>query len=314
MHTFRSIAVALVLTVIAPFGLARAASSMRPADSDVLPFHTNSDGMPLIKGTVDNTTGVFLLDTGNPYAFLINRNLVPLEKGRPSGSGHFASGQFVTLMTYSQRHYIDLAGRMYTLARGDVDGGDPDASLSIDAHQQQKGIDAQLLGWIGYGFIRNYYMVLDYGAHTVTLVPLAKTGNRFINHNSLPLISRILFKPSSPVAPFPMNIGTRVVPAILDTAGWDQLALSSEHAWDQLESASNITHGPGVGCISIERASYQGSILRLDDLERTVKPDERLTLGFNFLHDYISVWDPQTGTVSLYANRLPERARTTSCS
>lgn len=138
----------------------------------VLPFHTNRDGLPLIDGLVDATPGVFLFDTGSFYAFLVNRNLVPLEAGIEHSRIHAASGQTSVVYGHPKPHQITLAGRLSVAARGEIDSATPDMTLSIDAKAEQKEIDANLIGWVGWGFLKDYVFILDYNNHIIRFEPI----------------------------------------------------------------------------------------------------------------------------------------------
>lgn len=309
-------AIATLLTTASP-------SSPRPTDittirnahlnTVVLPFHTNLDGLPLIDGSVDSTPGVFLIDTGSFYACLINRNIVPLEAGTEHGKIHSASGQKSVVYEHPKVHRIILADRLNVTARGEIDSTKPDMTLSIDAKEQQKDIDANLIGWIGWGFLKDYTFTLDYQKHIIKLQPINRDNGQVIDKSRRQGSIVIKFTPSSPVVPFYTRIDNRDVPTILDTAGWSQLALSDQ-SWSLLKNYKGLSYGPGIGCLSVGSAFYRNKHFALSDLEKVVRSDQRLTLGYNFLHDYTSIWDPRDGTVTLQPNRGLVRPRTVSCS
>jgi hypothetical protein len=276
----------------------------------VLPFHTNQDGRMLIDGTVDTTPGVFLFDTGDFDAFSLNRNYVPLEPGTERGQAHAASGQSWIMEVHPKPHIVSLAGRLHVPARGDVNSTTPDLAVSIDAKQQQENIDPHLLGSIGWGFLRDYVFTIDFATKTIMLDPIGKdVGGLSYNKGA----ATIRFTPSSPVVPFVMDIAGRSIPSIIDTGGWDRLALSDD-TWAMLEKSGILSKGPGVGCVNVSSASYGGSHFSLSDLEKVRRTDQRLTLGYNFLYQYKSTWNPKRGTVTLTRNNVPQRPRTISCS
>lgn len=270
--------------------------SKRFGSDIVLPFYLNEDGLPLIEGAVDGKTGVFLLDTGNSDRFLLNRSYVPLDAGIPVGGGTFASGQTVVLRRHSGVHTAELSG-VISVTTSSGDRKTPDATLSIDARQSDIHIDPRLLGWLGWGFLKNYVTTIEYRSGIVRLAPIA-TAPPSTRSNADLVVS---FIPSSPVVPFTADVGGYATPAILDTAGWDRLALQPLN-WTKITAANVVEARPGVGCILVKSAAVGGEHVDLVDFERTERKEERLTLGAEFLRLYTSVWDPRDGTVTLTPN------------
>jgi len=78
-----------------------------PAEID-LPFTANQ-GFILIQGSVDASRGVFMLDTGTPFDFFINRDLVPLPSGEAGASGSASSGQQIVMLKHGGNHLVRLA-------------------------------------------------------------------------------------------------------------------------------------------------------------------------------------------------------------
>lgn len=295
----RVMVVAISILMFLPMAT-EASSRERSATVDtkpiVLQFRLNKNGFPLIAGKIDDAAGSFLFDTGNSMRFLLNRNYVPLDEGVEVSRGTFASGQVVVVRSHSGHHVASVAG----LLTGPASSGSrktPEATMSIDARQQQQNIDGQLLGWIGWGFFKDYVTTVDYVAMTIRLDPIGSrpkdTGEK--------TIAVIDFTPSSPVAPFYIDVNGVSIPAILDTAGRDQLALSADR-WREVEATRRLQDGPGLHCVSIEDAALAGTRMKLFDLERVEQSEERLTLGIDFLRRFTSRWDPTAGTVTLLDN------------
>jgi hypothetical protein len=251
----------LAYTCTVPAAAKTGEHNERFADEILLPFHLNKEGYPLIDGAVDGKPGVFLLDTGESDRFLLNRNYVSFDLGVQVGGGTFASGQTVVLLRHQGLHTADLSG-VLKIATGSGDSKAPDATLSIDARQQQKHIDPRLLGWLGWGFLKEYVTTIDYRSGLVRLIPVATAPPAAHTRTSLV----VSFTPSSPVIPFTAEVGGYVTPAILDTAGWDQLSLQPA-SWAKVK-ALNVTRArPGVSCIAIDSATVGGQRVDLIDLE-----------------------------------------------
>lgn len=282
-------------------------TAMRNAKTIVLPFRLNKDGFLLISGKIDRNFGSFLFDTGNSMRFLLNRNYVPLGEGVEVSRGSFASGQVLVVQSHKGHHIANVAG----LFTGPANSGSrkaPEATMSIDARQQQQNIDSQLLGWIGWGFFKDYITTIDYVSMTIRLDPIGSKSR----HAGKTPVAVVKFTPSSPVVPFHINVDGMSIPAIIDTAGRDQLGLPAER-WKEIEATHRLQSGPGVQCVSIEGASLAGSRLKLADLERVEQAEERLTLGIGFLRRFTSRWDPAAGTITLFANGSRPPAPKQSC-
>lgn len=301
-------AICSLLSLTAPMvASARERAVANDAKSIVLPFRLNKDGFPLIRGKIDNTVGSFLFDTGNAMRFLLNRNYVPLDTGVEVGRGNFASGQVVVVRTHQGSHIASVAD-VFTGPASSGSRKAPEATMSIDARQQQQNIDGQLLGWIGWGFFKEYVTTIDYMAMTIRLDPLGTTSK--IDGETAVVV--IPFTPSSPVIPFYVEVDGVSIPAIVDTAGRDQLALSAAR-WKEVQATRRLRNGPGAQCISIDGASLAGARIDLIDLERVEQGEERLTLGIDFLRRFTSRWDPLAGTVTLFDNGAPRPAPKPSC-
>jgi hypothetical protein len=278
-------------------------NSSRSSREIVLPFHLSKDGYPLINGAVDGKAGVFLVDTGASDRFLLNRNYVALDQGGQAGGGSFASGQAVALRRHSGQHTADLSGVLKVAASsGDSDA--PGAALSIDARRQQENIDPSFLGWLGWGFLREYVTTIDYRSRLIRLLPAATAPPVTRDRESLV----IAFSPSSPTIPFTAKVGGYATPAILDTAGWDRLTLKPAN-WAKVTASNVISSRPGADCIAIKSANIGGKTIDLVDFERSEQTEDRLTLGIGFLQAFTAVWDPRDGKVTLTPNGVKARTR-----
>ncbi|WP_157602279.1 hypothetical protein [Sphingomonas sp. PR090111-T3T-6A] len=299
----RFLAILALLVSVTPAIAQPEHSDLAAPGEIVLPFHLNKEGYPLIAASVNDTSGVFLLDTGDSDRFLLNRNYIPMDTGTPAGGGMTASGQALDLRWHTGHYTAILAGVLSAVASSG-DRKNDDASLSVDARQEQEDIDPHFLGWLGWGFLKAYVTTIDYRDHTLRLLPVNSAPR-----TAHPLGSIVVsFAPSSPVVPFTTIIGQHPTPAILDTAGWDRLALQPS-SWAKVMAAHTIRRRPGKDCVTLRTVSVGEQNVDVVDVERAERSMERLTLGIGFLRRFTSTWDPRDGTVTLVPNgtRAPRR-------
>lgn len=62
----------------------------------VIPFHL-VNGYMLVESQVNHVKGKFIFDTGTPLNFMINNNLVPLDKDSFVVTGGAGSGQLLDI-------------------------------------------------------------------------------------------------------------------------------------------------------------------------------------------------------------------------
>jgi len=259
-----------------------------------LPFHLKN-GLILVDGRVDQTAGVFVLDTGETYfRFLLNRSYVPLGRGVNLYNMRAASGQTSMTQAHQGAHSIVLANAVATTA----ESGDPGAkaqSVSDDFHRMMRNVDPHLLGVVGYPFLRRYDFTVDYQRQIVTLYPL---GAAPIPAGSV----RIKFVPASPVAPFLLRLGDIQIPTVIDTGGWEELR-APEAVWSRLLREHQLEDAAteGANCVTLTGAKYGSSArgLRIPHVNRVVAPQVKLTLGYPFLRHYLSIYSSRQGIVSL---------------
>lgn len=294
----------LALFTVLSLGPANATSaSTKPIR---LPFRMHENDI-LISGRVDATPGVFMLDTGETYyRFLLNRDLVLLEPGTVLNRMHFASGQQLVTEGHKQHHRIVLAGVFTTSAQSGAAHHEND-TVSENAAFMQKIVDPRFLGHIGWGFLKHYDFTIDYQKRIVSLYP----------HGNAPAHARgaiIKFTPASPIRPFLLTIGGISIPAVLDTGGWERLR-APEKVWRDLTAAGHVKPGRAgeTGCVRILHARYGEEDFDIPHVEKSVAPKTMLTLGYSFLRHYLSVWEPEKGTVTLVPKQGLPRQPPSSC-
>lgn len=269
-------------------GLPTGAHTLSASDVPLRMNFRRHQGFILIEGQVDGQTGVFILDTGSPFPFFLNREFVNLGPGEVAAHGNAGSGQSVEVRLHREAHALRLAGGV-TVAQPEVRSG----NLGFVA----KGLGIPLLGFVGSGFLRDYRFTLDGRLGEVRLCPaaadLAQAGE------SKPL-AVIRLQPAEEVPSLLVEVGDRRMPAILDTGAADSVSLTASTR--AALSASGLLTSEGQGAartLGLHALRHNGLRFDLVGAKDGGQSSDRMILGHGFLLRYRSVWDLRAGTVEL---------------
>jgi hypothetical protein len=290
---------AVVLFALASFGNGGKAWAADPISA--LPYHLEN-GFILIDGQVDGTRGVFMLDTGMPFRILLNRHYVPLNKGVDVRRGSVASGQAMIIQSHAGAHSIALAGGARISAASGARFIAPETVLSGDFGFIEPAVSPRFLGFVGWGFLKDYVFVIDYDKRAIPLYPLRRDGTSSAPSPDQSAVAAIIeFTPSSPIVPFELHARGVALPSILDTGGHERLAAPAE-IWARLNAGGSPLVSKKDGddeLVSIAHASYRTYSFDLPDMEKVVGDKTLVTLGYPFLRNFRSTWNPAKGTVTL---------------
>jgi hypothetical protein len=287
-----------------PIGSGCDARATQPAPTGeqimTLPFHLK-DGFILIDGQLDGTRGVFILDTGMPFRIILNRHFVPLENGVDVKRGNVASGQAMIIQSHDGAHPITLAGGAHLTAASGARFTAPTAVLSADFGFIETAITPRFLGFIGWGLLKEYEFRIDYDQPTISFYPLRSDGTSDappIRQSNIAAV--IKFTPASPIVPFMLDVDGLALPSILDTGGHERLMAPPE-IWSRLSKSDNLTvrRDADEDIVSVRRAGYDKYVVALPEMEKVVGDKTLLTLGYPFLRNYRSTWNPAKGDVTL---------------
>jgi hypothetical protein len=97
-----------------------------------------------------------------------------------------------------------------------------------------------------------------------------------------------------------LDVGGQTLPAILDTGGHERLSARAD-VWAQLTAGGDllIKREADEDIVSVKRAKYGEYVLDLPDMGKDVGDKTLITLGYPFLRNYRSIWNPANGTVTL---------------
>jgi hypothetical protein len=271
----------------------------------VLPFHL-INGHIFIDGAVGGRHGKFMFDTGTEFAFLLNNHYLSLRKQTLVGRGHAGSGQEMVL--YRQQK---------ALARVELGNALRFDRLQDVIHtdwrflEEGYGIPA-FFGSIGHEMNRNYAFVIDYDAQTIVFHPYDSDGRApTLAIDPARVVARLEFIATGvggKMAEVAMVIGSHPVTAVFDTGNPGSLSLSASTR-DELMRAgllqlTEVNHAYG-SYGPFRRADVAGlrhagiALVDQRNLAFTEAGMDRIGLGYQFLKDYVSVWDYHGRTLTL---------------
>jgi hypothetical protein len=268
-----------------------------------LPFHL-IDGLLMIEGQVNNIPGRFLFDTGTPFPFFLNNNLLPLSQDSLLVIGTTASGQ--ELVLYTQNDPIEVIELAEQIRFEDVRSL-PHADWSF----VEQILGERFLGTVGYGFSRNYLFVINYDMQTIDLYSLNQEDT-FLAHEITPerIITTLNFEidVEGHIPEIELFIGDEQIKGVFDTGDHGTLVVTEETK-TTLERAGYLNIGssdylygiyePYTHC-TLTGLSYDNQTLTtIHNLQLETGDENRLVLGYQFLKHYITAWNYKSQTITL---------------
>jgi hypothetical protein len=243
------------------------------------------DGFILVDGEIDRRTGVFMLDTGTPFPFLVNRDYVHLPPGTEFARGSASSGQPIVIQTHHGVRSVRIA-RAYTFI-------DPETVYSGGFGFVAEEVYPRLLGFVGWGLLKNYTFTLDYRALKVTLC------SHSVGVFSKARVVAVLKVPASKTpSPFTLKVADVDIPTLIDTGSPGMASLTSQTR-SKLERSGLLESQKGILGVSIRQASYGDYSFSIEHLRSDHGTEDLITLGYSFLRQFVSIWNPSEGTVTL---------------
>lgn len=263
----------------------------------LIPFHL-VNGYILIDAQVNQIKGKFIFDTGTPMNFMLNNNLVPLNKGSYVVTGGAGSGQLLDI-------YKSDIDRI-KITNSDLEFNNLKNITHTNFSFMQDSIACDILGTIGYGIMKDYVVTIDYDRQII------KTDSMQREISDLKLITAFHYSNEGnfPEVTFTAANG-RKIQAYFDTGSQGVIkfskslfsALSDEKLLDVY--SNGFCYGypiSGFRAYLFRNLSYDNAVFDLKNLSHTQSDENKISLGYSFLKDYISVWDFKNKVISLYRN------------
>ena len=248
-----------------------------------------------------------MFDTGNPNSFLLNNKYLELNKGENLGTGATGSGQSLEL--YSDEVKNIRIGHDYQI--------DSHPVQHADLGFTQIGIHSELMGFLGYEFMKDYEFVIDYDNQMIEMYLIdSAISSTFYEEGEIVVVLDFTtpFMSNIPYVNFDCN--GKEITANFDTGNQGILHLNESKRIDFIkervitEVTSKGMYGQptDITVYSMNDLSYEGVKLKkiknliLTDIQGipiTETSEFELGIGYQFLKNYRSVWNFETKKIVL---------------
>jgi hypothetical protein len=266
------------------------------------PFHL-INGYILVEGEVNNIKGKFMFDTGTPFGFMLNKNYTKIKTEEIIHSGSANSGQVFDIYL-NTIDTITIANQVFYQ---DV----PNITLA-DFSFIEKGITSDFLGFIGYEFIKNYEVILDYDHQLITLYKIDSLGNTLMPYKlSNELLTIINTKPDRHLPTALIKFGKTEILGHFDTGNPGTISLNDttknkflqEGILEQFEG--KYRHGQILEATdyayNMNNVNYKGVSLKyLNNFIIDNNEKNHFGFGYQFLKNYLTVWNFTKEEIGLY--------------
>lgn len=269
-----------------------------------LPFHL-FNGFMLVEGEVNGKKGKFMFDTGTPVALMLNNNYLSFPKKIKSGEYTVSSGQ------------KDILYRTTIIKASfgnDVSFKNLHNIFNADFGFIQEGITNDFLGFIGYEFIKNYEFLIDYDNQLIKLYKIDEKGVPLKPyHIDQEIFETLNFTTKENTSQMPViliEINKKLLNGKFDTGNQGGINLNNNDKIEFIASNSiisnknNCNYGqyyPDSESINLLGFNYNAtSFPKIRHLSLHENEESYLDLGYQFLKNYISVWNYKTKTIKLF--------------
>ena len=270
-----------------------------------LPFHL-FNGHMLIDGAVNGHAGKFLFDTGTEFPFFLNNHFLALAKDQRVGSGKAASGQEMVLYRQgAPLPSLEIAGQLRF------------ENLPGPVHTDWRFLEQaysipSFLGSIGHGFNQNYIFVIDYDAQTIVFHAQDQDDSALAHVVDPARVLCILaFTAAGVDGKLPeieLQVGDEAITAYFDTGNQGSLELTETMA-SSLEARGHLSLAHSEYAYGMVEPHTRARLKGLRHGQQALHDAEqlffrtgsrnRVGLGFNFMKNYVTVWDYKRQTLTL---------------
>jgi len=274
-----------------------------------LPFHL-VDGFILIDAEINGKRGKLMFDTGNSNNLLLNNNYLELSKESKIGEGTVGSGQQIEIFT-------DVVS---SVSMGlDLNMG-PQNVEHANFDFTQIGITSDMMGFLGYDFIKDYEFIIDYDDQVIEMYLISENkNNKFYNEDDIvvELDFSTPFMPNIPYVNFDYK-GQKII-ANFDTGNQGSLNLNESETEafvasgviNKIESNGHYGQPMKIAKYTIDNLTYNG--VQLDKIKNIINHENSgmpitkenefdLGIGYQFLKNYKSIWNFKTKKIILLKN------------
>ena len=247
----------------------------------------------LVAGQVNGQPGRFMLDSGSPDRYFLNRGVIPLAVGPEVSRGRTGSGQAIVVHDALDVASLQLAGH----AELPDAGGTPAAGVRAADFSFLQPLIPDFLGFVGAPWLGAQVFALRYAPAQLLLADPGQADRLLQGSARVTLVHFEGKDGTLPHATF--QLGATDLRALFDTGSPGALQLTAETR-TRLEQAGALRcdAGPPAACVP-QGLRHGQQVLDSGALPLTIGPDNRIVLGAALLQRYISVWNLRAGTLDL---------------
>jgi hypothetical protein len=268
----------------------------------ILPFSI-VDGYIFVDGQVGEISGKFMFDTGNPFGIFLNNNYIKLDTTNFFKAGNAGSGQALKLYK-SPIEKINVANQFKLEELSSV--------VHADFEFIEQGITPDFLGLIGFELLKHYEFVIDYNLKEIHLYLLDEKGNSSmtqITDENIIVTLNFTTTSSEQIPTVEIISSGQKINLRFDTGTLGSLQLTPKSA-NKLRKDGNLVEGKNnprtkeeeyTGNYFTLRGVNYGitSIGDINNLSFSEGKNNELMCGYNFLKNYLSVWNYKKKTLTL---------------
>ena len=250
-------------------------------------------GHVLVAGHVNGRPGRFMLDSGTPFRFFLNRGVVPLAVGPEVGRGRAGSGQAIVVHEALDLASLQLAGHAELPAAHSA----PASGVRAADFSFLQPLIPDFLGFVGAPWLAGQVFSLRFAPAQMLLAD-AGQADRLLQGSAR--VTLVRFEGQDGPLPYAtFQLGPINLRALFDTGNPGTLQLTADtHARLVKVGALRCMAGSPVTCLP-QGLRHGPQVLDTAPLPLTIGADNRIVLGIALLQRYVSVWNLRDGTVDL---------------
>ncbi len=267
-----------------------------------LPFHL-IDGYIFIDAEVNRKKGKFMFDTGTGFAFFLNSHFIPLAKDNYLSEGHAASGQLLVLHTQNKAVSMKLADQIQF------------DNLKLLPHSNfdfiENNVVEKFLGTAGHEFNKNYLFIINYDKQTIDFHSFKnddKILSAYVEKDKVIATLPFTATEGGKMPEFDFFIGNEKIAGFFDTGNLGSLTLTQDMK-TRLENEGYISverrnelyepHEPTLYC-TVRKLRFENQVLEdMHNITLKIGNENKIGMGYQFLKNYVSVWDYKNKTITL---------------
>lgn len=262
------------------------------------------NGFPFVEGSINGKSGKIMFDLGMDQSLVVDSHTIEIPGKIRTGSGYFGSGQTFERFNYPLVSELKLPGGLRYTDMTNI-AGNPGIPI-------EQEIAADFIGWLGVEFFSGYVLKIDYAKSMLTFYRDDANGSgdtaALAGEHVIRAIHIASSKGHKSLMNLPVKVGNTAFLATLDTGSHTVIAVNDDQLAALKKAGTLHQESEDKGTISglvvdgIALAPMEVEIMHGTVPEKNLLPptdDPVMTLGYEFLSRYKTVWDYDTETLTL---------------